>query len=1114
MQVLQLGDQAIFHEGLDGFLGPPNPNLKESMKNEHCESPDSTLEWVVKNYGTRTTPKREYWVVADPSPERMVELGLKEWPKEDQTKLRAFKSTAPHRETPPGAPSRRLQKRAHTTPPLAAEHRGRLVRPFSAFQGEYNQKNAQLKAQGMEKLQKVEFYGARLYTGPMYEKYNFVLRSIGKLRTESQAEVTKDDIEIELKSELKSGAEDDSPITNSRITTKGNLYTTTLHVINSAGASPPPAVPPHARIKQTCTMRPSIEAKHLGGRPCGACAPPPLLCALQKHGGPRVPCAAVTKLGKLTAAATVYRGIADKAMPTKLRERNKENIRGGVEFAFTSCTLDREVAFHYAQNSGGRQGFAIVMEIQMGMIDRGAELSWLSQYEHEREILFAPLMGLELISYRLVSDVLVASVRPSVNLQAKTIEKVMEKMKTSHMGLLQLLDDSLKFAGAPPIALAPLIVHKTNMDMRSRDWFNSASNFLDATRDALESHTVVLKSLAHSDSRDIQSLSEHKKDRIAELAATAGEHRLATHLLLQSQAARRGNDRHADTDVVLHILERLIADGITAPWQGTFIEIACNRTAAIAPQASDAARTDSPPTPQAPVEGRTDSPHKLARQWRSFYNSRDLLLPECPLDVVEEVVRKHRGKTLAVDDGYEEGEKVKLFDADRQRWIAATVSRRYIDKPKNRKGEPLEGELTYYNVTTYQPVEAVPEHRVIRPGTSGLSSVLREASQRGDTELVTMLLGASASIFDTDLECNTPLILAAQAEQAEVCRVLVKWAKRHHEHANFKDMRNIHRQSAYDLAVGAMSRDVICVLLPTESDEEPRIDECVAEYSALLTVEDKIKHPFVWESTSKVTTLMLACRTGDENTVRELLKNPELVGAAEDRLLIRRMLELDGRMADDDEAKQKLVDEDKQKLVKDARAATLNVGTREVMLQAESSQQCTALTMACEKNYHQIVRILLDNDADVNWRDKKGRNAMSHACKSGAVEVVQALLDKAPLPDEGGVRVKQSDGKTLLMPACQYGDVDCAKLLIKNGVDINEKNKKGETAIMFAARYGHTEAVSRLLTHRPCLPTALARKRPQLCRMATNWCGGACRCLRLRAGVLPAAAQNRHRMGS
>ena len=53
-------------------------------------------------------------------------------------------------------------------------------------------------------------------------------------------------------------------------------------------------------------------------------------------------------------------------------------MRGGVEFGFLSTTTDRSVAMHYAASAAG-----VVLEMQMGMVDRGADISWLSQYPFE-----------------------------------------------------------------------------------------------------------------------------------------------------------------------------------------------------------------------------------------------------------------------------------------------------------------------------------------------------------------------------------------------------------------------------------------------------------------------------------------------------------------------------------------------------------------------------------------------------------------------------------------------------------------------------------------------------------------------------------------------------------
>ena len=91
---------------------------------------------------------------------------------------------------------------------------------------------------------------------------------------------------------------------------------------------------------------------------------------------------AVVKLGKLQPAMKVYRGVTGGVLPEIFWKANQHNVRGGCEYGFLSTTTDARVATDYA-GSSGKSG--IVFEIAMGMVDRGASLSWLSQYPHERE---------------------------------------------------------------------------------------------------------------------------------------------------------------------------------------------------------------------------------------------------------------------------------------------------------------------------------------------------------------------------------------------------------------------------------------------------------------------------------------------------------------------------------------------------------------------------------------------------------------------------------------------------------------------------------------------------------------------------------------------------------
>lgn len=190
-----------------------------------------------------------------------------------------------------------------------------------------------------------ELLGGRLYTGPLYHKYNHVLRA-------------------------KSG----NPFINDmyKKMCKDNQYPTTIHAINSL----------------------------------------------------------IIKLSKLTVATKVYRGFCYAKLPDSFWTRNSEGIRCGIEYGFSSTTTERSVAEHYGTGPAGT-----IFEMQMGLVDRGAELVWISQYPHEAEILFPPLTGLEMSNAVVDVNQLVVSTRLSVNLTALTLEQVVSKRRKMIMDM-------------------------------------------------------------------------------------------------------------------------------------------------------------------------------------------------------------------------------------------------------------------------------------------------------------------------------------------------------------------------------------------------------------------------------------------------------------------------------------------------------------------------------------------------------------------------------------------------------------------------------------------------------------------------------------------------------
>ena len=117
--------------------------------------------------------------------------------------------------------------------------------------------------------------------------------------------------------------------------------------------------------------------------------------------------AAITKLGRIQKAQPLYRAPGG-VVPADFWRYSEYNVRGGVEFAFMSATAEREVALEYAMHSSA----GVIFEIHQAMVDRGAELSWLSQYPHEKEVTFPPLTALEVRESHVEGSIIVVEMTP------------------------------------------------------------------------------------------------------------------------------------------------------------------------------------------------------------------------------------------------------------------------------------------------------------------------------------------------------------------------------------------------------------------------------------------------------------------------------------------------------------------------------------------------------------------------------------------------------------------------------------------------------------------------------------------------------------------------------
>jgi hypothetical protein len=125
---LKFANLSTFYGGLEAQIGPPEVQVALAIEFEHTSAADSCDAFTTSNYGVHTTPRTEYWFVAEP--EREVE-----WPAEAK-----LSDASEMRRRP--LPSKELDKRL-------------------------GEKNVELRTLGEPELLREEGVGARLYTGPM-----------------------------------------------------------------------------------------------------------------------------------------------------------------------------------------------------------------------------------------------------------------------------------------------------------------------------------------------------------------------------------------------------------------------------------------------------------------------------------------------------------------------------------------------------------------------------------------------------------------------------------------------------------------------------------------------------------------------------------------------------------------------------------------------------------------------------------------------------------------------------------------------------------------------------------------------------------------------------------
>ena len=464
---------------------------------------------------------------------------------------------------------------------------------------------------------------------------------------------------------------------------------------------------------------------------------------------------------ELAKAQKVYRGISNRALSQDLREPNEYNVRGGVEFAFMSTTPKREVAMEYA-GKGADSQTSIVFEIKMGMIDRGADISWLSQYPHEEERLFPPLTALSIEDDVVVEDdISMFKVRLNVNLLAMTLEQMDGKMHRSHISMIDLLTDNLKFAGIPSKLVAPLRYLKNRVENRDPADFTDVDEFQQATTEALEVQQGIFDELCTGATLE----SEIKKEEQHE----------------EQERKRRGSK-----EALKPAASRQESQGSVKKLT-TVVEERCKKAsinaARVAAGAGSKGQRPAVIMLQKSFKGHkrgqevTDllQKHKVAKREEWVLDALWLLVDKFRADppwpgVVVEIMKEAAPAMLAAfTDLLADWVKIKLKEVEDE---AVSKKMQVFVYDKDNRGQPwtrarltgksklMEGSTTVTLVEASrgnlaEPLWVEKDKHVVYPGYDGAGALLFEAVKSEQMPLIKAILDANVSVFSFDRDGST-----------------------------------------------------------------------------------------------------------------------------------------------------------------------------------------------------------------------------------------------------------------------------------------------------------------------------------------------------------------------
>ena len=124
----------------------------------------------------------------------------------------------------------------------------------------------------------------------------------------------------------------------------------------------------------------------------------------------------------------------------------------------------------------------------------------------------------------------------------------------------------------------------------------------------------------------------------------------------------------------------------------------------------------------------------------------------------------------------------------------------------------------------------------------------------------------------------------------------------------------------------------------------------------------------------------------------------------------------------------------------------------------EVIEDCTALWVAAAKGHFDVVRLLIEQNAEVDCRTSTNSTPLRTAAFHGHLDIVRCLVENG-----ADVNARNNLNSTPLMITCYKGYPNVASYLVKHGANINLQDDMGNSCLHYASERGRVQLACELL---------------------------------------------------